>query len=58
MGYAGARSTFEEAKGSSEDLGVRKLAEGMIQLSRAIEDHLRSVERELRTISNRVNSLR
>ena len=58
MSYAGARSKLEEAQNSSGDLGVQKLADGMIALSRAIEDHLIKVERELSTIQSRVNLLR
>lgn len=60
--FYSAREKFELAKNSSRDQATATIAEGLMDLSRAIENELRSVERkleqELHTIKNRVNSIR
>jgi hypothetical protein len=44
MGYPTARSNFEQAKNTRDPNEViRKLADGLVQLSRAIEDDLRKL---------------
>jgi uncharacterized coiled-coil protein SlyX len=58
MGYSSARQKFESAKASAQDSAIHNLAEGLVDLARAIEDDINKLERQLQTITNRVNSLR
>lgn len=54
MSYLGARNLLTEAQRSAEDDGVRKLAEALIKLTRAIESDINRIENELRAIKSRV----
>lgn len=54
MGYPTARNSFERAKNSSENDAIRSLAEGLVALSRAIEDDIRKLEREVSSIKSRL----
>jgi hypothetical protein len=49
---------FEEAKNMSEDPAIKVIADGLIELSRGIENDINKLERGLRTIQNKVNQLR
>ena len=44
MGYITARQTFENVKKSTDDKALQDLADGLIQLSRAIEEDLKKVK--------------
>jgi hypothetical protein len=46
MGYSSARTCFERAK-SSENEAIRSLAEGLVELSRAIETDIKRLAEEL-----------
>jgi hypothetical protein len=58
MGHVGARQDFQTAKSKSEDEGVRALAEGLIKLSRAMEDDVRDLKCDIESVRSRVNSIR
>ncbi len=58
MGYATARAKFQNVLSNAPDAPFRELAEGLIQLSRAIEDDLRNLKRELDDVRSKVNSPR
>lgn len=53
MGYATARQNFETAK-SSDNYAIQQIAEGLVQLSRAIENDFNKMERELKSIESKV----
>jgi hypothetical protein len=40
-----ARQYFESAKGQSNDEATKQIANGLIELSRAIEEQLKKIER-------------
>ncbi len=48
MGYVGARSSFESAKTVSNDKAIQLLADGLVQLSRAIQNDLEKLQREIK----------
>jgi hypothetical protein len=48
MGYVTARQTFESAKSKTDDSAVQALADGLIQLSKAIEDDLSKLKSEIK----------
>jgi hypothetical protein len=54
MGYIGARDSFEKAIEKTKDPAIKELAEGLIDLSRAIEDDIGKLEREVKNIKSRV----
>jgi len=45
MGYPSAREKFEAAREATNDQALKLMAEGLIQLSRAIEEHLKNMPR-------------
>ena len=57
MSYAGARSTLVSAKSNATDESIRHIADGLSQLSRAIEDDMRKLERELGDVKRKIDSL-
>ncbi len=48
MGYPTARQNFESAKGQTNDEAIRQIAQGLVELSRAIEEQLKKIEREVK----------
>jgi hypothetical protein len=46
MGFINARSNFETAKNSSTDQVIKKLADGLIELSRGIESALKEIKEQ------------
>ena len=48
MAYSSARSDFEEVKRISKDPVVQKLAEGLIQFTRAVENDIKKIENKIR----------
>ena len=53
MSYSEARIHFDKAKNSTVDPAIRDIAEGFRHLSHAIEEDIRKVEADLRTIQNK-----
>jgi hypothetical protein len=53
MGYATARQNFENAK-SADDHAIRQIADGLVQLSRAIESDFNKLEREISSIQSKL----
>ncbi len=49
MGFSAARTSFENAKSNSQQEAMLQLAEGLIQLSRAIQNELEEIHREVRS---------
>lgn len=47
MSYSTARQCFESAKGQPTEEAVRKIAEGLLELSRSIEQQLKNIEAEV-----------
>jgi hypothetical protein len=54
--YAAAK--FRELANESQNDDIRKLAVALAQLAQGISSDISSLERELHTIKNRVNSMR
>lgn len=54
MGYMGARGDFKNAKSNTTDEAMRLLADGLTQLSRAIESDLEEIKRKLQTIQSQM----
>jgi len=54
MGYPTARQNFESAKGKTDDPAIQEIADGLIQLSRAIESDFNKLERELSGIESKL----
>ena len=53
MGYVTARQNFESAK-SANDHAIQQIAEGLVQLSRAIENDFNKLEREVNAIKSKL----
>jgi len=53
MGYATARQNFENAKSADND-AIRQIAEGLVQLSRAIESDFNKIEREVKDVKSKL----
>jgi hypothetical protein len=58
MGYISAREQFEMAGATSEDQAVKGLAEGLDRLSRAIQNDLVKLDREIKEVKAMCNRLR
>lgn len=54
MGYVGARSDFDSAKSKTNDPAIQDIAEGLRQLARAVEDDIKKLEREIKSIASRI----
>jgi hypothetical protein len=54
MGYPTARSNFEGARGKTDDPAIQDIADGLVQLSRAIESDFNKLERELSAIKSKL----
>ena len=55
MGYVSARNNFQNAKNTSDNnQALQNLADGLIDLSRAIESDINKLERELSSIKSRL----
>jgi hypothetical protein len=48
MSYSGARSEFQSAKSKANDDAIRKLAEGLYKLTRAIEADIASIKSSIK----------
>jgi hypothetical protein len=53
MSYSEARIHFDKAKNSAGDTSTKDIAEGLRHLSHAVEEHIRNLEQDIRTIQNR-----
>lgn len=58
MSFYSARQKFETAKSSSQNQAMDALADGLMDLARAIEQELHDLKREVDTVKSRVNSIR
>jgi hypothetical protein len=58
MTFFSARAKFEGAKNAAQNPAITAIAEGLEELSRALEHEINGIERDLQTIKNRVNSIR
>jgi hypothetical protein len=54
MGYPTARQSFEGAKSETNDPAIQEIAEGLIQLSRAMESDFNKLEREVSAIKSKL----
>jgi hypothetical protein len=54
MGYVGARTSLESAKTASKDDAIQQLSDGLVQLSRAIQNDLEKLQREMHTVASRI----
>jgi len=54
MSYVMSRQSFESAKQMTDDEAIQTLAEGLISLSRAIENDLNKQDRDLAAIKRKV----
>jgi hypothetical protein len=54
MGYPTARQNFESAKGQTNDPAIQQIADGLVQLSRAIESDLNKLDRELSAVKSKL----
>ena len=54
MGYVTARQNFESAKSESDNLAIQEIADGLVQLSRAIESDFNKLEREISDIRGKL----
>jgi uncharacterized membrane protein len=52
MSYSDARSHFENATNLKADEAVTELANGLKHLSHAIEEHMRTLEQDIRSLQN------
>jgi hypothetical protein len=57
MGYGSAKEKLKEAMGVSADMGVRRIAEALLDLTRAIEDDFNKLEREIKAVESKVRRL-
>ena len=48
MSYSGARSEFQSAKSKANDDAIKKLAEGLYKLTRAIEADIAAIKSRIR----------
>jgi hypothetical protein len=54
MGYVSARDKFENVQKMSNDTALRNLAEGLIELSRSLEDDLRKIKSEIDDLDRKI----
>jgi hypothetical protein len=52
MSYSEARIHFDKAKSNAIDPAIKDIAEGLRHLSHAIEEDIRTVQKEIRAIQN------
>jgi hypothetical protein len=53
MSYSEARIHFDRARNNVADPAVKDIAEGLRHLSHAIEEDIRKLEEDIRTMQNR-----
>jgi|HubBroStandDraft_2_1064218.scaffolds.fasta_scaffold1622259_1 hypothetical protein len=58
MSYSNARLKFDEAIAASQNAAATAIAEGLKEMAQTLQNDISKIERELRTIGNRVNSIR
>lgn len=58
MSFYSARTKFEEAKNAAPNAATSSIAEGLLDLTRAIEAELRKLDQEIDRVKSRVNSIK
>lgn len=54
MGYVTARDKFETVQRMADDAALRNLAEGLIELSRSLEEDLRKIRSEIDDLDRKI----